>query len=72
MAVFHSARKSERKVLLDFFDRLARTPSTQSDWVVRDSTGRANYQMAVGRFLVTFWTDDSAREIRVVRIDRID
>ena len=58
--------------MLDFFDRLARAPSTKSDWIVRDDTDRSNYQMAVGRFLVTFWTDDSAREIRIVNLDRID
>lgn len=72
LAVFHSAARRERKALLDFFDRLARLPATKSEWTLPDEAGRTNYQTAVGRILVTYWTDHAAREVRIVRLDRVD
>jgi len=72
LTVFHSARRSERKALLDFFDRLARSPATTSEWAVLDQAGRTNYQTPVGRILVTYWADHAAQEVRIVRLDRVD
>ena len=63
-ATFYAAKKRERKILLDYFDHLASNPFTESDWVMKDATGRPNYRAAVGRFLVTFWADHAVREVR--------
>lgn len=71
-ATFYAANKRDRKVLLDYFEFLAGNPFTESDWVVKDVTGRPNYRAAVGRFLVTFWTDHAVREVRIVKIERVD
>lgn len=71
-ATFYSAKKKDRIALLDYFEQLARHPSTETDWVVQDETGRPNYRAAVGRFLVTFWTDHAVREVRIVKIERLD
>lgn len=71
MAVFNGATKRERKALLDFFDRLATNPFMESDWTVEDSTGRIHYRLAVGRYLVTFWSDHAVREVRIVKLERI-
>ncbi len=71
-ATFYSARKRERKILLDYFEQLARRPFTESDWIVTDAAGRPNYRVAVGSFLVTFWADHAAREVRIVKIERVD
>ena len=35
-ATFYSAKKRERKALLDYFEHLARNPFTESEWVVKD------------------------------------
>ena len=72
LAVFHGATRRERKALLDFFDRLAKLPATTTEWALVDETGRTNYQTAVGRILVTYWADHAAREVRIVRLDRVD
>ncbi len=72
MATFHAARKRERTQLLECFDRLARNPALESEWQVNDSAGRKNFQIAAGRFLVTFWPDHAAREVRIVRLERLD
>jgi hypothetical protein len=72
VAAFHACRKSERKLLLDCLDRLARNPSAVSDWLVKDSTGRPNFQVTAGRFVVTFWPDHAAREVRILKLDRVD
>lgn len=71
MAVFHSASKRERKTLLDFFDRLASHPFLESEWLIDDATGRTHYSHQVGRHLVTYWADHAAREVKVVRLERI-
>ncbi len=71
-ATFYSAKKRERKALLDCFELLARNPNAESDWVVTDATGRLNYRRAVGRFLVTYWTDHAVREVRIVKLERTD
>lgn len=71
VAVFNAATKRERKSLLAFFDQLAANPFMESEWTVDDSTGRTHYQCAVSRYLVTFWADHSAREIRIVKLERI-
>ena len=72
LAVFHAATRRERKLLLDFFDQLARSPATTSEWTLIDQAGRTNYQAAVGRFLITYWADHAVREVRIVRLDRVD
>ncbi len=71
MVVFNGATKRERKSLLDFFDRLAANPFIESDWAVADSTGRTHDQFAVGRYLVTYWSDHAVREVRIVKLERI-
>lgn len=71
-ATFYAAKKRERKALLDYFEHLARHPFTESDWTVKDATGRPNFRAAVGHFLVTFWTDHAVREVRIVKIERVD
>lgn len=72
MAAFHSARKSERKQLIEFFEQLAKHPATESTWTVKDSAGRVNFQAQAGRFLVTYWPDHAAREVRIVKIVRLE
>jgi hypothetical protein len=50
-ATFYAAKKRERKALLDYFEHLASNPFTESDWVIKDATGRPNFRVAVGAFL---------------------
>ena len=71
MAVFHSASKRERKVLLDFFDRLAANPFLESEWLIDDATGRTHYCQPVGKHLVTYWADHAVREVKVLKLERI-
>ena len=71
-ATFYAAKKRERKALLDYFEQLARNPFTETEWIVKDATGRPNYRVAVRRFLVTFWSDHAVREVRIVKIERVE
>ena len=71
MVVFNGATKRERRQLLGFFDRLAANPFMESDWTVDDSTGRTHYRLPVGRYLLTYWADHAAREVRIVKLERI-
>ena len=71
MAVFNGATKRERKALLDCFGRLAGNPFMESDWTMDDSTGRTHYRLVIGRYLMTYWSDHAAREVRIVKLERI-
>ena len=71
-ATFYAAKKRERKALLDFFENLASHPFTESDWTVKDATGRPNFRTVVGRFLVTFRADHAVREVRILKIERVE
>ncbi len=72
IAAFNTAAKRDRQALLLFFEKLARQPSLETEWTMIDRAGRTNFQIAVGRYLVTFWSDHAAREVRIVRPDKID
>lgn len=71
MAVFTGATKRERKLLLDLFDRLAANPSMKTDWTVDDAEGRTHYRTITGRYLVTYWTDHAAREVRIAKLEKV-
>lgn len=71
MAVFTGAAKRERKQLIDLFDRLAANPSLITDWTIDASDGRTHYRLVAGRHMVTYWTDHAAREVRIVKLEKI-
>lgn len=72
VAAFTACKKSERKLLLDCMDHLAHNLSAVSDWLVKDSTGRPNFQITAGRFIGTFWPDHAAREVRILKLERVE
>lgn len=67
ISAFNAATKPDRKALLQFFEQLARQPSIESDWTLIERARRINFQVAVGRCLVTYWPDHAAREVRILR-----
>jgi hypothetical protein len=72
VGVYQVARKRERKLLLNCFDRLARNPFSTSEWLVTDDDGRDNFQIQAGPFLIAYWPDHAVREVRITRLERID
>jgi hypothetical protein len=49
--------------------RIERAPATRGDYAEWDDDGRELQVVVLGAVVVTYWTDDAAREVRVVRIE---
>lgn len=64
-------RAAERQMLDDVFETLARQPFLTGDYQEYDGDGRPMEVLLKGRFLLTFWSDHAAKEVRVVRVERI-
>jgi hypothetical protein len=63
--------KSRRKVLR-FCGHLARYPRLSGDYQEPGLSGRVFELKLVEELLVTWWVDHAAREVRIIRLERID
>lgn len=64
-------RSEEREILCDFFQYLASNPSLVGEYEERDREGHVYEVIQVRRWLVTFYTDHAAKEVRIVRIEQL-
>ena len=69
---FLSEKVSQRKILLQIFDRLKANPSQPVDFWERDDVGRPIRTKALSPFLISYWLDDSVKEIRILEIERVN
>ena len=67
-----SAARPEQRKLATILDRVKAAPFRSGDLQEHDSQGRTNEVRIEGDWLVTHWRDDAAREMRVVRLERVD
>jgi hypothetical protein len=69
---FFSGRAArEREERLRIFRSLAESPHQRGEWRQRSRSGREYEVKRFGRWLITFWPDDPASELRVVDVKRI-
>ena len=68
---FNGLRATERRKLLDAFEKLKRDPRRRHDVGIRDVTGRSLSRFSLRPFLITYWLDDFVLEVRVVDIQRV-
>ncbi|MDR1280671.1 MAG: hypothetical protein LBK99_07590 [Opitutaceae bacterium] len=73
-AVFRlvAASKAEQRRIGRLLDRIKAEPFWKGDLRESDTEGRIHEIVLDGDWLVTFWTDHAAREVRVVRIEEVD
>ena len=69
---FATVALRDRRKLAAILDRLKATPFRHGDLQERDASGRVNEVLVIGEWLVTYWPDHAARELRVVRVERIE
>lgn len=62
----------QRRALLRTCELLTRRPHEAGDYAERGATERIYQLKLVDDLLITWWVDDAAREIRVLRIELID
>ena len=63
------ASRAEQKQLAVIIDDLKGSPFRQGDLQEPDAQQRVNEILLLGNWLVTFWVDHAAREVRIVRLE---
>lgn len=61
-----------RRRLLGILDRLKADPFAVGDFREPDETGRPNEVWLIDDWLVTFWSDHGAAEVRIVNLERVE
>ena len=64
-----SSRRQQE--LSDILSQLASSPSQQGDYSLPDESGREIQYILVGNYVIGFWPDHSASELRIVEIDLV-
>jgi hypothetical protein len=67
---FRAARGAERQALIRAFGELRTHPTAEGVWQSRDDHGRDVEVGLFGKFLIHYWDDFLATELRIVRIAR--
>ncbi len=62
----------QRRQLLRVCERMTAYPHGLADYLEPGATGRIYQVKLVEDLLITWWTDDAARELRFVRLEKID
>ena len=68
---FRSVRGAERHLLERFFDALQDRPGQPGDAYTRDEVGRRLEIKYLGRFRVIYWTDEGAKEVKVLKLEAL-
>ena len=68
-----TALPAKRRVkLLQLCEHLARHPHQSGDYHESGLTGRIYQLKLCDDLLITWWVDDAAREVRIVRLECVD
>ena len=67
---FRGSSRADREALLRAFEELRTHPTREGVWQSRDSHGREVEVGAFGKFLIHYWDDFLAKELRIVWIGR--
>jgi hypothetical protein len=66
-----ACRPGNRRLLQTYFGTLAADPQQRGDFIERDAVGRELQVKRFSRWLVTFWSDDPVKELRIVRVEPV-
>jgi hypothetical protein len=68
---FASQTSRQRETLIQIFDVLARHPLAAGDYREVGHSGRAFEVTLAEDVIVTWWADHAAKEVRIVRLERV-
>jgi hypothetical protein len=71
MALVVASRSDQRRLAL-ILDAVKAAPFRSGDFRERDFQGRVNEVLLVDDWLVTYWPDHAVREVRIVRLERVE
>ena len=66
---YRSLRRSEKDALARFF--LEHYPPLKGETTERDDIGRTVEVKFVGKFKVVYWADHPAKEVKVLKLERL-
>jgi mRNA-degrading endonuclease RelE of RelBE toxin-antitoxin system len=64
-------KKRRQRQLTDLLFQLADYPHQPGDYESTDDTGRKVQHLRAGPLVVSFWPDDSSRELRITEIEEV-
>lgn len=67
-----ASTRPKQRCLVRLLEELQADPFRAGDFREKDAEGRANEVWLVDDWLVTYWSDHAARQIRVVRLEKAD
>jgi hypothetical protein len=71
LRLFSSAKNREREGLLRIFSALSDNPHQVGDYIQTSAALREHQVKRFGKWLITYWADHGARELRVVDVRRL-
>lgn len=67
-----TAPRSDQRKFAVVLDDVKTTPFRTGDLQEGDTQGRINEVFVAGDWLVTYWSDHAVRELRIVRLERVE
>ncbi|HEY8933239.1 MAG TPA: hypothetical protein VIM44_08010 [Rariglobus sp.] len=64
--------RPRRRLIEDFLHRLARHPALRGDFEAPGEDNRVHQVKMIGDWLISYWIDHPAREIRVTSLEPIE
>lgn len=71
LAFMLALRKRRQRQLSDLLYRLADYPHQPGDYESTDDAGRKIQHLRTAHLVISFWSDDSSRELRITEIDEV-
>ena len=68
---FVTLSKRKQRRLLDLLYRLASFPNQPGDYESVDEAGRKVQHLQTGPLVISFWADQSVRELRITEIEEL-
>ena len=66
------ASRREQRRLADVLESLKADPFQQGELRERDASGRINEVRLADGWLIAYWTDHAAREVRIVQLEHVE
>lgn len=70
--VLRGLRRSDRRKIEEFLQRLVRQPALRGDFEVPTEDDKVHQVKIVGNWLVSYWSDHAVREVRLTNIEAIE
>ena len=67
-----AASRAEQRQLAVILDEVKSHPFRPGDLHEHDTQRRVNEVLVVGDWVVTYWPDHAARELRVINLERVE